>query len=263
MMTDSLFGAKPGARGSGRARGGLQRRRIMRAARQLAAACCAGLSVFAALACVIGTVATRPVVVASHDIARGSALDRDALQVVEVPSSAVLDGAIASLDELDEPLGGSVAQIDIAAGQPLFAPMVAATPVAPTGFTVVEVRLASLAGALRPGEEIALASAVGCAGSAPDGMEPADDAAAPGQAIGACVLVSRAVVMALPARGGMYGEFNGSGAAPGGSISSGGSGSDAYAADALVSLAMAPADALRVMASQEAGALLAVTGPSP
>ncbi len=260
MMTDSLFGAKPGARGSGRARGGLRRRRVMRTARRLAAACCAGLSVFAALACVVGTVAMRPVVVASHDIARGGALDRDALRVVEVPSSAVLDGAIASLDELDEPLGGNVAQIDITAGQPLFAPMVAATPVAPTGFTVVEVRLASLAGALRPGEEIALASAAGCADSAPDGMEPADDTAAPGQAIGSCTLVSRAVVMALPAREGTYGGFSGSGAAPSGSS---GSGSDAYAADALVSLAMAPADALRVMASQEAGALLAVTGPSP
>lgn len=195
----------------------LRRRRLTHVVRRAIIAVAAGVAVFAALMCVVGAQATRTVMVAAVDIARGQTVDADMLRPAQVPVSDV--GGWSWNAVLDDVSGlPGVAQVDIAAGQPIFGSMIRAQPVVPDGFTVIEVRLASAAGVLTAGDEIALASAVGCAR---DGTV-ADDA---------CVLVERALVMREP--------------------------QDATT-DATTTLAMAPNDALRVMSSQEVGAIVAV-----
>lgn len=198
----------------------LRRRRLTHVVRRAIIAVAAGVAVFAALMCVVGAQATRTVMVAAVDIARGQTVDADMLRPAQVPVSDV--GGWSWNAVLDDVSGlPGVAQVDIAAGQPIFGSMIRAQPVVPDGFTVIEVRLASAAGVLTAGDEIALASAVGCARDEHDETAAND----------ACVLVERALVMQEP--------------------------QDATP-DAATTLAMAPNDALRVMSSQEAGAIVAV-----
>ena len=201
----------------------LQRRRLTHAVRRAMIAVAAGVAVFAALMCVVGAQATRTVMVAAVDITRGRTVDADMLRPAQVPVSDV--GGWSWDAVLDNVTGlPGVAQVDITAGQPIFGSMIRAQPVVPDGFTVIEVRLASAAGVLTAGDEIALASAVGCARDETDeaGGTAADDA---------CILVERALVMREP---------------------------QDVTPDAATTLAMAPDDALRVMSSQEAGAIVAV-----
>ncbi|MBT1160554.1 SAF domain-containing protein [Bifidobacterium sp. SO1] len=193
--------------------------------RRVACAAAAGLTMLAALMCVLGTVATRTVVVAAVDIERGTAIEAGMLRLAQWPigDGAVLEDALDSLDGLR-----GIAQVDIVAGQPMYRPMIRDQPTIPDGFTVIEVRLASDGDALMNGDEIALASATGCTDAADDG--PSSDA---------CVLVERAMVMRLGTSAGRT--------------------SNGYAAVSTTPLAMSAVDALRVMAAQEAGAIVAVT----
>lgn len=225
-MTDFFVG-KAGRPGS------LRRRRLMDALRRMMVAVCVGLAVFAALACVTGSVATRTVVIAAADIARGTAVDGSMLRLARMPAGdgSALRGAWASLEDLP---GHGIAQVDIVAGQPVYGPMIRDQPTIPNGFTVIEVRLASDADALMAGDEIALASAAGCDDADKDedsGRTDGDDASHP-----SCVLVERALVMGQSPKASAAG----------------------YATDATTALAMPPEDALRVMSSQEAGAIIAV-----
>ncbi|MCH9276208.1 SAF domain-containing protein [Bifidobacterium amazonense] len=245
MMTDFFVRGRSGSRSSraNAARGGPRRRRTMRLMRRWLSALCAGLAVFAALSCVLETAETRRILVAASDIARGSSVDGTRLRMIEVPAHAVFDAVVDSTAELD---GDAVAQVDIAAGQPLFRSMIGTRPAVPDGHAVVEVRLSSAPDALTAGETIALASAHGCAhaddadGDAADGTADRDGS---GQlepdAVASCTLTSQAIVVALPA-GSSVDDPSRTGSAN------------------LVSLAMPADDAMRVLTAQESGPVIAV-----
>ncbi|MBW3092378.1 hypothetical protein KIH79_05340 [Bifidobacterium sp. 82T10] len=268
----------------------LRRRRSLRIVRRWLSALCAGLAVFAALSCVAETMETQPILVAIDGIERGAIIDGRQLRIVDAPASSAFDAAIGSLEELNVAAGGAhgavyggggIAQVDIAAGQPLFRSMVGARPVVPDGHAVVEVRLSSAPDALTVGDEVTLASTTGCSDSADlaandhttDGGETDGTTDRPGapsdtppdttssgtndttgaarsadaeglssatESVSSCTLAPRAAVMALPHT-----------AATGGSV---------FRSDesALVSLAMPSEDAIRVLAAQESGPVIAV-----
>ena len=178
--------------------------------RRIVAAAGAALAMMLALACILADHETRPILVAASRIERGATLHPDQLTLVQVPAADCLGTAIGSWDDWTAHHGGTaIAAIDIEAGQPILPAMIRASPVTPAGHTVIEVRLASDGTTLTPGDEIALASAVGCA----------DDARS-------CLICDHAIVM------GTDGEYT--------------------------TVALDADDALRIMASQEAGAIVAV-----
>ena len=256
---------------------GLRRRRCRALMARAAAAACAGLAVFAALTCVLSTVERVPVVVVTRDLARGARLAATDLRVERTPRAPAVEGAV------HEPRDavGMVLHTDAAAGQPLYPASIRAEPVAPAGHTVLGVSVASDVAGLAPGDQVALATAVGCPAGADAGgpggegddmavgdgtdaaspggaatMPPGDGAPAPDAAAtdgdpsdpsgldgsgagtasgGLCTLTDRALVMATP-RPAEDGSVGG-----------------------VVSLAMPPEAALRVMATEEAGAIVALT----
>lgn len=145
----------------------LHRRRLVALCRRLGIALAAGLAVFAALQCVLLSVRTRPVVVATETVGRGQLIDAAAVDVVQVPVSGALDGAWSAADDVV----GLVAQVDVMPGTPLFPAMARASPTVPDGFAVIDVRLAGDATRLIPGDVVSLLAAGGCS---PDRSSDAD-----------------------------------------------------------------------------------------
>ncbi|NMN00170.1 flagellar protein FlgA [Bifidobacterium sp. DSM 109958] len=234
----------------------LARRRLDVAARRWIAACCAALAVLCALGVVDALVRRQTVVVAAADIARGARLDGDSLAVAEVPVSPVTQSAAARVEDVR----GMIALAPIARGQPLYPAMLSAAPVPESGSTTIEVRLASVPERLTPGDRVDLVSSVGCEAvdAAPSDAAPADggadvDADATARsASGACVLARDALTMTAPAAAA---ETGASGLAGSGLLSGSGSG---VSPSLSVTFALGAEDALRVLAGQEAGPLLAV-----
>lgn len=202
-------------------RGSLKRRRLYAVIRRLAAALFAGLAVLFAVQAVLSTVETTPVVVAARAIERGSPIGDADVRVVDLPKTALGP----SMTGDSSVVIGLIAQIDIAAGDSILTTMARDVPLAPTGTTVIAVRLASSPDGLLPGDEVSLVSTVGCDG-------------------GDCTLAEQALVMAV------------GGQADTGSGSSLGT---LYGDNAqTVSCAMRPKEASKVIALQEAGAVVAV-----
>ena len=234
----------------------LSRRRFDAAARRWAAACCAALAVLCALTALDALVRRVPVVVAAADVGRGMRLDDASLDVAEVPVSPATAGAFARVEDVR----GLIALAPIARGQPLYPAMLAAAPLPEAGSTTVEVRLASVPDRLTPGDRVDLVSSVGCerrSGAA--GADAAQDASSQGAvpqetpsqaAAPACVLAENALTLTAPS------ESGGDGASSGGMglLSSGAS----TASSLSVTFALDAEAALRVLAGQEAGPLLAV-----
>lgn len=224
----------------------LSRRRFDAAARRWAAACCAALAVLCALTGLDALVRRVPVVVAAADVGRGMRLDEASLDVAEVPVSPATDGAFTRIEDVR----GLIALAPIARGQPLYPAMLAVAPVPEAGSTTVEVRLASVPDRLTPGDRVDLVSSVGCerrsgAAGADAPQDASSQVAAP-----ACVLAEDALTLTAPA------ESGGDGASSGGMglLSSGAS----TASSLSVTFALDAEAALRVLAGQEAGPLLAV-----
>lgn len=119
------------------------------------AALCAGLTVFATLQCVRAAIATQPIVVAVRNVAKGTAITREAVELREAPSDGSLSNAFHTLDDAV----GLIAQVGIGAHDVLMSGMARASPVVPQGHTSIEVRLASVAGGLIPGDKVTLSSA--------------------------------------------------------------------------------------------------------
>lgn len=202
-------------------RGSLKRRRCYAVIRRLTAALFAGLAVLFAVQAVLSTVETTPVVVAARAIERGSQIDDADVRVVDMPKTAL---GPSMTDDMSAVIG-LIAQIDIAAGDSILTTMARDVPLAPTGTTVIAVRLASSPDGLLPGDEVSLVSTVGC-----DGED--------------CTLAEQALVMAV------------GGQADTGSGSSLGT---LYGDNAqTVSCAMRSKEAAKVIALQEAGAVVAV-----
>ena len=187
MVTFSFI--KPPARGS------LRRRRMADALRRLTAALCVGLAVLFGLEAVLAVVAAD-------------------VQLADMPVSAAGPSWTGNIEDVV----GKVAQIDIEAADPISTHMARDAPVAPTGTTVIEVRLASSVDDVLAGDQVRLVSAVGCEG--------AD-----------CTLAENATVMNV-------GKPDATGALGGN--------------DRLVSFAMPPEAAAKVMELQQAGAIMAV-----
>lgn len=163
MVTFSVFTKHPS----------LHARRLLHTARIVSASVCAGLAAALALSGVTALVSKAEVVTASTAIARGSVIAAVDVQLVKVPSTIAEQGMVRSLDDVV----GKVAQIDIGEGEPVTTHMARDSPTVPSGFTVVDVLLASTSDGLVVGDEVKLIAAVGC-----------EDAL--------CTLAQKAVVMA-------------------------------------------------------------------
>lgn len=140
------------------------RRRDARLHRILASVC-AGLAVFAALHSVRLSFATQPVVVATQAIAKGDTIARGMVELRDIPFDESLRGAIHTIDDAV----GAIAQVDIGKNNAVMASMARASPTVPQGHTSVEVRLASAADGLLPGDRVTLSGAVATGSGAPDG----------------------------------------------------------------------------------------------
>ncbi|WP_211279946.1 SAF domain-containing protein [Bifidobacterium eulemuris] len=205
------------------------------------------------MSAVSSLVTTTPVVVARTAIRRGETIEQTDVAWADMPVSPTSRLLVDSTALVV----GRVAQVDIDVGQPFTTHMARDSPVTPAGHTVIEVRLSSDAERLIAGDTVSLVSAMGCdaaVGDAPEavsgsGAEAGADAGADadrdvngkvgedaGLLDGACVLARSALAMDR-------------------------SHADEASASAgsVVPFAMPPRDALRVMASQEAGAIVAVT----
>lgn len=202
----------------------LRRRRFRERCRRLLAALLAGTAVFAALQCVLGTVATRPVLVAVADIRRGETIRAESVAVREAPVSDPLARALETTQEAT----GRVAQADIARGSPLLREHVADQPVAPPGYTVVDVRLAGGWSGLIVGQTVGLSAAGVCGQTDPTGASGA------GTTADVCVVAERAIIM--------------------------GPASQDETGTALMPLALPADEALRLLGIQEQGMIVAVAG---
>lgn len=200
----------------------LRRRRFRERCRRLLAALLAGTAVFTALQCVLGTVATRPVLVAVADIRRGETIRAESVAVREAPVSDPLARALETAQEAT----GRVAQADIARGSPLLREHVADQPVAPPGYTVVDVRLAGGWSGLIVGQTVGLSAAGVCGQVDPTGASGAES--------DVCVVAERAIIM--------------------------GPASQDETGTALMPLALPADEALRLLGIQEQGMIVAVAG---
>mgnify|MGYP000072587908 FL=1 len=153
MVTFSFI--KPPARGS------LRRRRMADALRRLTAALCVGLAVLFGIEAVLAVVETEPMVVAARSIRRGDIILAADVQLADMPVSAAGPSWTGNIEDVV----GKVAQIDIEAADPISTHMARDAPVAPTGTTVIEVRLASSVDDVLAGDQVRLVSAVGCEGA--------------------------------------------------------------------------------------------------
>lgn len=133
----------------------LEARRSNARLHRFLAALCAGLTVFATLQCVRATIATQPIVVAVRNVVKGTAITREDVELREAPSDGSLSNAFHTLDDAV----GLIAQVGIGAHDVLMSGMARASPVVPQGHTSIEVRLASVAGGLIPGDKVTLSSA--------------------------------------------------------------------------------------------------------
>ncbi|WP_226803233.1 flagella basal body P-ring formation protein FlgA [Bifidobacterium cebidarum] len=193
--------------------------------RRIAAAACAGLAVLFALGTVTAYIATVPVVVAIRHISRGSTVNPTDVAVRHFPPSVVSDSMIGAVDDA----AGRIASIDITNGDPILTHMTRAAPMVPAGSTVMDVQLTSSIDELVVGDTVQLVSAFGCGTDA--------DRTITNEIKGdSCILADDALVMGISTT------------------------ADSSYADGrqLVSFAMAPDAAARVMQLQEAGAIVAV-----
>ncbi|WEV72177.1 SAF domain-containing protein [Bifidobacterium sp. ESL0790] len=143
----------------------LEQRRRSRTIRSLAIALCAGIAVFLALQSMAGMVATKPVATAAHDIAKGSTIDEDDIEIVQVPESKALASALSSRSQAT----GTIAQVDIASGDILTRPMARASPVPAEGMTVIDVAVVSAGSSLFAGERVSLVTSGQCTGGGQPG----------------------------------------------------------------------------------------------
>ena len=233
----------------------LAARRLRVRLRRGVCACAVAVAALTAWTAAEARTARVDVVVMTRDAERGETLHDGDVRAASVPASAVLEGAVTSVDAVS----GKVAQADLDRGQPLYPTLVRDAPAVPPGNTVLEVTVANDVSSLVAGDRVSLVSAVGCDGSPPSegglspsalamergeagGMDTEDlDAPRPGEADDSaagpttfCLLAAEALAMgrATPASDGATGG--------------------------TVALALSPDEALRVMAAAPLGAIVTV-----
>ena len=188
---------------------------------RLAAVCCVVTAAAIVAALLNSLVATTDVVVASHGLRRGDVIGADDVTVVVAPHSPVVARAFSQVEDVV----GRIAQNDVEPSQPLFPTNARDVPVVPSGRTVLQVGVSNDVSTLVAGDTVRLVSAVGCDTGADGGMaDESTDASS-------CTLADEALVMARARHDG---------------------------AASVVTMAMAPEAAVRVMASAELGAIVAV-----
>lgn len=165
---------------------------------------------------------TDTIVTAASSIARGATIQHDDVVMTKAPSSSITGNALHATDEAV----GSIAQHPIEAGQPLYAGSIGSAPTVKAGDTVLDIAVANSISDLIPGDTVSLVSSAGCE---PDEQEGAD-----GQAT-ACTLADHATIMAAKAK------------------QSGGEDERD-----LLTVALNPQSAIRVMKAGESGPIVAV-----
>ncbi len=123
--------------------------------RRMLAALCAGLAMLTGLQCVRLMVATRPIVIATRTITRGSTIPANALAIREIADDAALEHAFRAVEEAV----GMTAQVDIPENGIVVPAMARASPTVSKGHTAIEVSLASSADDLIPGDVVMLSGA--------------------------------------------------------------------------------------------------------
>lgn len=173
---------------------GLEGRRRQWQLRRALAAMLAALAVWCALQCVMATVRTRPVLVAVHALQPGNTISIDDVTVLDIPDHDALDGVLHDPAQA----AGSLAAVEVAAGELLAASLLTDTPVVPPGHTVIDVRLGELQHPFALGTKVRLTAAVGCDSPAGQGCTVSDDAMVMGTAV-----QDGLVAMAMPAEDAM------------------------------------------------------------
>lgn len=180
------------------------------------------LAVFGFLYSLDAITGTDTVVTAACPIARGATIRHDDVVMTKVPASPVTSKALHATAKAV----GSIAQHPIETGQPLYAGSIGSAPTVRTGDTVLDITVANSVSGLIPGDMVSLVSAAGCE---PDVQERAD-----GQAT-ACTLADHATIMAVKAKQGENGGERD-----------------------LLTVALNPQSAIRVMKAGESGPIVAV-----
>ena len=115
----------------------LKQRRRNRVLRHLVISLLIGLAVFAALESATSFVATTPIIVAKHAIARGEPITRDDIKMLKVTGNRPFSqAASAAADVVDQ-----VPLVDIASGDPVLNSMITPAPTLPEHHTIIDVRL--------------------------------------------------------------------------------------------------------------------------
>lgn len=122
--------------------------------RRAALACCCGLTVWAALQCMLSLTDRQTLVVARTDLMPGHVLTDADLQLAHAPTTHVLDDTYTEIQNVR----GKVTRIPIAAGSPLLPGMMSTVPAPSADHTSLAIPLASLPDTLIPGDEVRLVS---------------------------------------------------------------------------------------------------------
>lgn len=171
---------------------------------------------------------TDTIVTATSSIARGATIRHDDVVMTKVPASSITGNALHTIGKAV----GSVAQHPIEAGQPLYAGSIGSAPTVKAGDTVLDIAVANSINGLIPGDAVSLVSAVGCE---PDAQETQDRENGDGNQAAACTLADHATIMATKAK-------------------QSGSGDERD----LLTVALNPESAIRVMKAGESGPIVAV-----
>ncbi|MCI1636959.1 MAG: SAF domain-containing protein [Bifidobacterium crudilactis] len=228
---------------------GLRHRRIRHHLRRLACAVLLAVCVYSLMQYISALSAdTVPLLVARRDIRRGDILDESSLVQIQAPRNDALRDALTSESEGTH----LTALIDIPKGQAIFREALTASVEAGRGLTKIRIRLASLPGDLRIGEQVRLVTSGTCASQgettpdeAAEETSPDDESAVFGTSEEPCSLSEEALVVRFPEEDEDSGLFSAV--------------RDEEAVYASVEFALPPQDALAVISHQSSRPILAVT----
>lgn len=228
---------------------GLRHRRIRHHLRRLACAVLLAVCVYSLMQYISALSAdTVPLLVARRDIRRGDILDESSLVQIQTPRNDALRDALTSESEGTH----LTALIDIPKGQAIFRESLTASVEAGRGLTKIRIRLASLPGDLRIGEQVRLVTSGTCASQgettpneAAEETSSDDESAVFGTSEEPCSLSEEALVVSFPEEDEDSGLFSAV--------------RDEEAVYASVEFALPPQDALAVISHQSSRPILAVT----
>lgn len=219
-------------------------RRRLHTVRRLGASFCLGLAVFSLLQILMGLMGHREILVAASDIARGDIITTSMVSTRTMTGSYDLPGSFSSPDQVL----GQITRVSVTRDRPLLDVMVAGRHPEPPGTTSVSLHLSSSTDSLDPGDQVKLLAPHGCQ---PQEAVPSNLVVHPTSATGdsgsdgPCVLSQQALILNLPPK-------------PKTSSTTGPDTSTPKQEARLVTMAMEPDDAVRVLSMDPDTPLVAV-----